>query len=406
MTPTWMDLISQDAHALIASEIRDLLKLTEQPEMISFAGGVPDPLLFPLDEFRDVYSELLQDTHQARRTLQYSISEGLPSLRQWIQEELARENTAVNTQQILITNGAQQGLDMLARLLLESGRPLVVEKPSYLGALQAFSSRRPTLIGIDLDDHGPRLDQLERAFAEGARLAYLAPDFQNPTGRCYSTERRQAILALARRYGAALIEDAAYAKLHYHDDPKPSLLALDRADQPSQFSVIQLGTFSKTLAPALRIGWLVAPEALIERLVLMKQASDLHVSTINQEIAQRMASRVLEHHLPRLRNAYRAKRDLMLTALTDNLPDTVHWTRPEGGMFCWLTLPEQLDSRRILEQTLKQDAVAFVPGQAFFCDQSGQHTLRLSFVSESDARIREGIYRLAERLRQNLASAL
>jgi DNA-binding transcriptional MocR family regulator len=401
MTVQWNDLIVRDARALTASEIRDLLKVADRPEIISFAGGVPDPSLFPLGAFNAIYGDLTVDEAAGRRSLQYSISEGLPALRQWIVEDLKSAGAARDIDNVLITCGAQQGLDMLARLLLEPGREIVVEKPSYLGAMQAFSMRRPRYVGLTMDEDGPVIDDLESAFEGGARIAYLAPDFQNPTGRSYTLERRLAVLEVARKYGAVILEDVAYSKLFYEGQVLPSLLALDETHgDPGAGTVIQLGTFSKTLVPALRIGWVCAPRPVIERLVLMKQAGDLHVSTINQEVALRAATRLFPAHLETLRDAYRDKRDTMLAALDEFMPDSVSWTRPEGGMFIWLTLPENIDSRKLLETALEEARVAFVPGQAFFCDQSGRNTARLSFATEKADRIRAGIERLASLIKR------
>jgi DNA-binding transcriptional MocR family regulator len=402
MSVSWNDLIARDARVLVASEIRDLLKVAERPEVISFAGGVPDPDLFPVEAFRDIYGALMQDGTQARRSLQYSVSEGLPSLRQWIVNDLADQGAARTIENILITNGAQQGLDILARLLLEEGRDLIVEKPSYLGAMQAFSTRLPSYIGVDAEDEGPVLSQLEDAFAKGARVAYVAPDFQNPTGRSWSIERRKAVLDLAHHHGAVLIEDAAYSKLSYNgSESLPSLLSLDaEGTDPASGNVIQLGTFSKTLAPALRIGWVCAPRPVIDKLVLMMQAGNLHVSTVNQEAALRAATKLFPDHLEKLRASYRTKRDVMLQTLTETMPDDVSWTKPEGGMFVWLTLPEHINARQLLEEALEDVHVAFVPGQAFFTDGSGKNTARLSFSTEKVDRIKDGITRLADLIRR------
>ncbi|MAZ35044.1 MAG: aminotransferase [Thalassospira sp.] len=401
MTVQWNDLIVRDALALTASEIRDLLKVADRPEIISFAGGVPDPSLFPLADFNAIYGDLMTDEVAGRKSLQYSISEGLPALRQWIADDLAASGAVRGIDNILITCGAQQGLDMLARLLLEPGREIVVEKPSYLGAMQAFSMRRPIYVGVNMDDDGPVIAELEAAFERGVRIAYLAPDFQNPTGRSYSLDRRLAVLEVARKYGAVILEDGAYCKLSYEGDVLPSLLALDETNgDPQAGTVIQLGTFSKTLVPALRIGWVCAPRPVIERLVLMKQAGDLHVSTINQEVALRAARRLFPEHLDTIRDAYRTKRDTMLAALDEFMPETVSYTRPEGGMFIWLTLPENIDSRHLLEQALHDAKVAFVSGQAFFCDHTGRNTVRLSFATEKADRIRDGIERLALLIRR------
>ncbi|MEQ8284666.1 PLP-dependent aminotransferase family protein [Thalassospira sp.] len=383
MTIQWNEMIVPDARALRASEIRDLLKVAERPEIISFAGGVPDPKLFPLATFNAVYGDLTGDEVAGRRSLQYSISEGLPGLRQWIADDLATAGAARDIENILITCGAQQGLDMLARLFLEPGREIVLEKPSY--------------VGVNMDDDGPVIAELDAAFAAGARIAYLSSDFQNPTGRSYSLDRRLAVLETARKYGAIILEDAAYCKLSYEGEMLPSLLALDEVHGDLDAgTVIQLGTFSKTLAPALRIGWITAPRPVIRQLVLMKQAGDLHVSTINQEVALRAATALFPAHLKTLQDAYRNKRDTMLTALDETMPEGVSWSQPQGGMFIWLTLPDNIDSRALLAEAMEDAHVAFVPGQAFFCDQSGANTARLSFATESTDRIRDGIARLAD----------
>ncbi|MBO6773452.1 MULTISPECIES: PLP-dependent aminotransferase family protein [unclassified Thalassospira] len=401
MTIQWNEMIVPDARALRASEIRDLLKVAERPEITSFAGGVPDPDLFPLSDFHDMFDGLTRDETAGRRSLQYSISEGLPGLRQWIADDLAQSGATRNIDNILITCGAQQALDMIARLLLEPGREIVLEKPSYLGAMQAFSMRRPSYVGINMDEDGPVIAELDAAFANGARIAYLAPDFQNPTGRSYSLDRRMAVLETARKYGAVIIEDAAYCKLSYEGETLPSLLALDEAgSNPDAGCVIQLGTFSKTLAPALRIGWVTAPRPVIRQLVLMKQAGDLHVSTINQEIALRASSKLFPAHIETLRDAYRAKRDAMLGAMDEFMPDDVSYSRPKGGMFVWLTLPDNIDARALLVEAMEGAKVAFVPGQAFFCDQSGRNTARFSFATEKPERIRAGIERLADLIRR------
>ena len=402
MRADWNSFIAEDARALTASEIRDLLKVAERPEVISFAGGVPDAALFPLSEFRAVYAELMADEAAGRSALQYSISEGLPDLRNWIAGDMAGDGAKRSIDNILITNGAQQGLDLLARLLLSPGIQLIVEKPSYLGAMQAFACRSPAYVGVGMDAEGPILAEMEAAFQGGARLAYLQPDFQNPTGLRYSLQRRRDVLALAQRYGALLIEDAAYCKLSYDGAALPSLLSLDGegADSADAGTVIQLGTFSKTLVPAMRIGWVTAPRPLIDRMVLMMQASNLHVSTVNQAVALRAAKKAFPGHLETVRQVYRAKRDAMLSALTDFMPGDVAFTRPEGGMFVWLTLPEGFDARALLEQALEEEKVAFVPGQAFFCDKSGKNTCRLSFSAGSPERIRDGIERLANLIRR------
>lgn len=373
-----------------ASEIRELLKLIDQPDVISFAGGIPDPDLFPRDSIARAHERVLRSNSLAGTALQYSISEGFPPLRDWI-----GARSGVAREEILITNGSQQGLDFLGKLLISPGDTIVVTAPTYLGALQAFSPYQPRYAAVPTDADGVLPDALEAALAQRPKLLYLVPDFANPNGVTLSRERREKVVELCRRYGVPVIEDAAYNALRYDGEALPTLLELDLAAGMDGRVVIYAGTFSKTVVPALRVGWLAGPAPVIQKLVLMKQAADLHVGTLSQMVIHAVAEEIYDSHVVTLRNAYRQRRDAMLAALQETMPAGVSWTRPAGGMFVWLELPAGFDGAQMLERSIAEERVAFVPGAAFYPDRSGKATCRLSFSTNRPERIREGIGRLA-----------
>lgn len=378
------------------SAIRELLKLLARPGIISFAGGIPDPALFPQAEIAEASRRILAEDGAA--ALQYAESEGYPPLRDLIAGRLAAEGVACTRDNILITSGAQQGLDFLARLFLSPGDEVLVARPTYLGALQAFNGQGPVYGPLP----GPGSNRAAGAASGAARprFGYVVADFDNPTGECLPLAERRALVENAAAMGLPLIEDAAYRPLRYDGEDLPSLLALDaaRAGGIDHGLVIQCGTFSKTIAPALRIGWVVAPRPVIERLVVLKQGSDLHASTINQMIACEVSRRLGGDHLERIRSTYRARRDAMLAALAAHFPAGARWTRPQGGMFVWVTLPADVDTEELLRRALEAD-VAFVPGRSFHADDSGRNTLRLSFSLNNEAVIAEGIRRLGQVVR-------
>lgn len=382
---------------MTASEIRELLKLIEQPDIISFAGGIPAPDLFPRDAVSRAYQNTLQSNSLASSSLQYSISEGYLPLREWI-----GARTGVGVDEIIITNGSQQGLDFIGKCMIAPGDLVVVTAPTYLGALQAFSPYQPRYIAVPMDEQGIRTDLLAEALAQKPKFLYLVPDFQNPNGITLSLERRREVLALCRRYGVPIIEDAAYTQLRYDGEPLPTLLSLD--DRSDGGIVLYCGTFSKTVVPALRVGWVTGPKEIISRMVLMKQACDLHTSTINQMVMHQVVEGVFDRHVTMLRRAYKERRDAMLGALDEFFPKTVSWTRPEGGMFVWLDLPKGLNSTTLLERAIREIRVAFVPGAAFFPDRSGANTIRLSFSVNQPERTREGIRRLAGLIENAIAT--
>jgi len=389
-----------------ASEIRELLKLLDQPDVISFAGGIPDPALFPAEKFRDAMAAALSDGQHAL-SLQYSTSEGYPPLRQWIADRMTQLGVPCGADNILITSGSQQALDYLGKLFLSPGDTALVGWPTYLGALGAFNAYEPRF--DRLDPMGNRSAAELRAEAEAAggrvKFSYLSPDFANPTGITLSLEERQKVLAQAEALDCAVIEDAAYQSLRYEGEDIPPILALELAAKGDldQCRTIYCGSFSKTLSPGLRIGWVCAARPVIDQMVLLKQAGDLHTATLNQMAVAHVAADGFEGHTQRLCAHYKARRDRMLAALARQMPDGVDWTHPEGGMFVWMTLPAGMDGADLLAAALRDEKVAFVPGGAFYPDGDGRNTLRLNFSSPDQAQIDEGIARLGRVITATLA---
>jgi len=386
-----------------ASEIRELLKLLERPGVISFAGGIPDPNLFPTEAAAGAYREALSGPDAAATALQYSVSEGYLPLRAWIAEHMSQQGVPADPDNIMITAGSQQGLDFLGKLLINPGDTVLTLAPTYLGALQAFSAYEPRYEAIRPLDGNPTPAAI-RHFATQAggrvKFAYFVPDFANPTGETLSLAARESLLALARELDAPILEDAAYRALRFSGEPLPSLQALDVAATGSLEAsrVVYLGTFSKTIAPGLRVGWVCASKAMIAKLVLITQASELNVSVINQIVMHKLASRLHGGLVETARHHYRVKRDAMLAALETFMPPGVSWTRPDGGLFVWVTLPEGMDGAELLARAVPEVNVAFVPGGAFHPDGSGANTIRLSFSLPSPEAIHEGIKRLASLL--------
>lgn len=387
----WSGDFARRAGRITGSEIRELLKLLARPGVISFAGGIPDPALFPREIIADAYGRLLAEPGSAAAALQYGISEGYPPLREWIAGYMAGLGVRCGPEHVLVTNGSQQALDFLAKLFLDPGDRVLSARPTYLGALQAFTAYEA--------EYGVFPEGLGQA-AQPAKLAYLMPDFANPSGRTMSVDERGAVLATAAALDLPVIEDAAYEQLYYDRAPLPSLLALDSAVAGIDGGrVIYCGTFSKTVVPGLRIGWIVAPRPVVEKLVLIKQAGDLHTSGLNQMAMLAVAQEIVPGHAGRIRDAYRARRDTMLAALDACMPPGVRWTRPAGGMFLWLTLPERIDAAVLLERAIQTADVAFVPGAAFYPDRSVRNALRLSFSLNPPDEIEVGISRLAQVIR-------
>lgn len=403
----WDHVFATRASRMRASEIRELLKLLDRPEIISFAGGIPDPALFPTSAFEAAYADIFANG-QAASALQYSVSEGYLPLRQWLQKELDRLGIACGVDNIFITSGSQQALDYLGKLLLSPRDTALVNWPTYLGALQAFNAYEPT---YDQLSFGNRTPDSYRAAADNAggrvKFAYLSSDFSNPTGQTVTQEERLALLKLADELDVPVIEDAAYQHLRYDGEAIRPILSLDieRHGSIEETRTIYCGSFSKTLAPGLRVGYVVAATPVIRKLVLMKQAADLHSSSINQIAITHVAERHFDDQVAKIKAAYSARRDAMLAALAAHMPAGTSWTEPQGGMFIWVTLPEGLDGTELLARSVETEKVAFVPGQAFFADRSGTNTLRLSFSCANEAMIAEGIKRLGRLIAASLRVA-
>jgi DNA-binding transcriptional MocR family regulator len=398
----WNQVLATRATRMKASEIRELLKLLDQPDIISFAGGIPDPALFPKQAFAEAFSDVLSGD-QATAALQYSVSEGYKPLREWITAQMQAIGIPCDADNILITSGSQQALDYLGKLMISPKDTVLCGWPTYLGALGAYNAYEPTYDRLDPQGNRSAEDYRQTAEAAGGRVkfAYLSVDFANPTGETLARSAREAVIDLADQLDIAIVEDAAYQTLRYDGLAIPPILALEIARKGSieDCRTIYCGSFSKSLAPGLRVGWVCAAKEVISRLVLMKQAADLHSSTANQIVTHRVARDIFEPHVAKLRSVYSARRDHMLTALTREMPEGVSWTKPEGGMFVWITLPQGMDGAELLAKSLASERVAFVPGRAFFADGSNGNTIRLSFSCADEAAIDEGIKRLGRLIR-------
>ncbi|MFY0679117.1 MAG: PLP-dependent aminotransferase family protein [Thalassovita sp.] len=381
-----------------ASEIRELLKLLDQPDIISFAGGIPDPAMFPVQDFQAALNECLSDGGHAQ-ALQYAPSEGNVALREWIVTRMASLGVPCDIDNIIVTAGSQQALDYLGKLYLSPGDTALLGWPTYLGALGAFNAYEPRFDRLDSMDNRSAGDIAAAAQAAGGRLkfSYLSPDFANPTGVTLTQAQRIAILDQANALDIAVVEDAAYQSLRFEGDDIPPIQALevDRTGSIEACRTIYCGSFSKTLSPGLRVGWICAAKPVIQQVVLLKQAGDLQTATLNQMAIAKVAQSGFDAHVAKICAHYGARRDAMVSALETHMPEGVSWTRPEGGMFVWLTLPKGIDAAVLLELALKSEKVAFVPGAAFYPDGSANNTLRLNFSSPDHIQIAEGISRLA-----------
>ncbi len=390
--------LARRAERMNPSVIREILKVTEKPGIISFAGGLPSPKTFPIAAFAEACAQVLANEGEA--ALQYAASEGFPALREWVAAELGRQSAeagvpwAVDPAQVLITTGSQQGLDLVAKVLIDTGSKVMVEQPTYLGALQAFTPMEPQFVGVASDEEGVDIADWQ-AKASGARFFYVLPNYQNPTGRSMSEPRRVALIEAAKAANVPIIEDNPYGDLWF-DAPPPAPLA---ARHPE--GVVYLGSFSKTLAPGLRLGFLVAPKALYPKLLQAKQAADLHTPSFNQRIVARvLQGDFMARHVPTIRALYKSQCEAMLAALERELSGTgITWNKPAGGMFLWLKLPAHVDAVALLPKAVERN-VAYVPGAAFFAEAPQKHTLRLSFVTASVAQINIGMAALAATLKE------
>ena len=390
---TWK--LAERAAKMNSSAIREILKLTDRPGIISMAGGLPSPKAFPLDAFSEACQTVMQRDGAA--ALQYSTTEGFAPLRQAIADFLPWN---VDPEQVLITTGSQQALDLIGKVFLDKGSRLLVEKPTYLGALQAFTPMEPVAVGVDSDDEGMLIADFEKQVGTGAdkaRLAYVLPNFQNPTGRTMSDARRQALVETARELDIPLIEDNPYGDLWYEQEPHLPLAARNPE------GVIYMGSFSKVLAPGLRIGFIVAPKSVHGKLTQAKQAADLHTPSFNQRVvAEVIKDGFLDRHVPTIRAMYKVQRDVMLMALEREMAGLdVQWTRPVGGMFLWVKLPEGMDAQALLAKAVERN-MAFVPGAPFYAGEPQNNTLRLSYVTVSAEQINIGIAALADAIKASL----
>jgi 2-aminoadipate transaminase len=399
MQTPWDHRYAQRTQRMASSAIRDLLKVTEIPGMISFAGGLPASDVFPVEEFRQACDKVLRD--HGPQALQYSATEGFVPLREMIARHTSRYGIEISIENILITTGSQQALDLLGKILINPGDRILVESPTYLGALQAWNAYGAEYVPVPADQHGMITDALEEALRTGPKFIYVLPNFQNPTGVTLSLERRLKLVELADRYGAPVIEDDPYGQLRFEGEHLPSVATLDgqfRKNHEACYrgNVIYLNTFSKILAPGLRLAWIIAPPQVIHRLVQAKQGADLHTATFNQMAAYEVSrGGFLDRHIKVIRRVYRERRDVMLAAMERYFPPGVQWTYPEGGLFLWATLPVDLDSGEVLRAAVERK-VALVPGAPFHPCGGGHNTLRLNFSNATPENITTGIQRLGE----------
>lgn len=414
MTTPWEQRYAQRTQRMGSSAIRELLKLTEQPDLISFAGGLPAPDLFPIDEFKESADRVL--TRHGRKALQYSTTEGYRPLREFIVQKICRYGIEAAPENVLITSGSQQALDLIGKILINPGDRLLTERPTYLGALQAWRSYQAEFITVPVDDDGLQTDLLEEALCSGPKFMYILPNFQNPGGVTLNLPRRKDLIQMADRYGTPIIEDDPYGELRYEGEHLPPLVVLDaeKLNDDSKTNgqgfcrgnVLYLSTFSKTLAPGLRLGWIVAPVSVIQRCVMAKQGMDLHSSTFIQMVAYDVAKGgFLERHVREIRDVYRHRRDVMLKAMDQHFPTAVRWTRPQGGLFLWVILPKHISAAAVLEKAVEYK-VAFVPGTSFHPGGGGENTMRLNFSNAKPDQIEIGIKRLGQALSESLQETI
>ena len=377
------------------SVIREILKVTEKPGIISFGGGLPSAKTFPVDEMAAACAKVLKE--DGRAALQYSASEGYGPLTDWVVTEMAKQGMHIKSSQVLITTGSQQGLDLVAKVLIDKDSRVLVETPTYLGALQAFGPMEPEIVAVASDDEGVQMDALRAAVAAGTppRFMYVLPNFQNPTGRTMSEARRAALSSEAARLNLPLVEDNPYGDLWFDQAPPQPLTARNPE------GCIYLGSFSKILAPGLRLGYVIAPPHLGNKLLQAKQAADLHSPSFNQRIvAEVLKDGFIERHVPTIRALYKSQRDAMLAALERECKGVLEWNKPAGGMFLWARLPEGMDAVKLLPKAVEKN-VAYVPGAAFYADNADPRTLRLSFVTASVEQINTGIAALAAAIKES-----
>lgn len=396
-----LDLLSERAKGMQASEIRELLRLTQQPEIISFAGGLPNPGAFPTTEIKEICKDVLEKDFAL--ALQYGSTEGVDSLREVLANRLNKKQMNITKDNIVVTTGSQQCLDLISKVFLNPGDDIIVGAPTYIGALSSFRAFQSKMTSIPLDNNGMKIDvleeELEKMRKQGKRpkFIYLVPTFQNPAGVTMSEERRKKIIELSMEYETVLIDDDPYGELRFSGTDVKPLKSFDK-----EGTVIYMGTFSKVLCPGFRTAWLVASEDLLSKLSLAKQSTDLCSNTFVQYIAYEYINRgYIDTHIEKIKKMYSKKRDLMLNAMEEHFPDGAKWTKPDGGMFSWATLPKVVDTKEMFHKAVKEK-VAYIHGAAFHADRSGRNTMRLNFSHSDDDIIEEGIKRLAKVIKNEM----
>lgn len=380
---------------LKASEIRELLKFAADPSIISFGGGMPAPELFPVEEMKKVAVAVLEESGQA--ALQYATTEGNVKLREQIADRMNRKyKSKVELDDVLITSGSQQGLDFAGKIFINEGDVVLCESPSYLGAINAFKAYGPKFIEVPTDDHGMVIEELEKILdsTENVKMVYVIPDFQNPSGKTWTMERRERFMEVINKHEIPVIEDNPYGELRFEGEILPSLKAMDTKDL-----VVFLGTYSKIFAPGLRIGWVCAAPEILQKFNFVKQSADLQSSTISQMEAAKFGEMYdLDAHVEKIKAVYRVRRDLMMKIMKEEFPEGVKWTYPEGGLFTWVVLPEHINARDLLKKCL-EEKVAFVPGGAFFPNGGNENTFRLNYSNAPEEKLEEGMKRLAKAIK-------
>lgn len=372
-----------------ASEIRELLKLTQRPDIISFAGGLPAPELFPIEELKKISKKVLEENGTA--ALQYGPTEGYEPLREKITERMAKVHVNVTSDDVLITSGSQQGLDFSAKVFINPGDIIICESPTYLGAINAFKAYEPNFIEVETDDEGMIMKDLEEVLRnnDNVKFIYVIPDFQNPSGKTWSIERRKKLVELANKYNIAIVEDNPYGELRFEGEIYPAIKHYD-----TEGRVIFLGTFSKIFCPGLRLGWVVADKEVLNKYILVKQGADLQSSTISQmEVAKFLEEYDIEKHIEKIKVVYKKRRDIMMKTIEKEFPKEVKYTYPKGGLFTWVVLPAHINGRELAVKILEKN-VAFVPGGSFFPNGGNENTFRMNYSNMDEERIGEGIKRL------------
>ncbi len=405
----WESRYALRTRGLTSSIIRELLKFTQRPEVISFAGGLPAAEYFPVERFQEACQRVLAE--QARVALQYSPTEGYLPLREMIAERLSRYNICANANNVLITSGSQQALSFIGMLLINPGDHILVEEPTYLGALQAFNAYQASYIGVPADENGIVSACVPDMLRHGPKFMYIVPNFQNPSGTTLSADRRVELIRIAQEHGVPIVEDDPYGALRFEGEHQKPLVEVDAELSGNNGNcytgnIIYLSTFSKTLAPGLRVAWIVAPPEVISKFVQIKQGADLHSATFNQMVVYEVAKDgFIDEHIKTLREVYRKRRDVMLGALDRYMPPEVEWTHPQGGLFLWAHFPDRVDIQALFDEAVRRN-VAFVPGFAFYTIPNPPPTARLNFSVMNEDQIVEGIKRLSEATHQVLRSAV